>query len=125
MNIIAVRTAPVIRSIVNDVSCMRLAFSLSPSPRAMDISGAPPMPARLANAVISEISGKAMPTPVSAAVPVPGILAMNTLSTMLYARCTSSARKMGTASLNMVFTTLPCEKSPFALTIVLLFSKPV
>lgn len=54
----------------------REASSLSPRPRAMEQSGAPPCPNRPANAERIEMTGSAMPTPVSAMLPTLGIWPM-------------------------------------------------
>ena len=54
----------------------REASSLSPRPRAMEQSGAPPWPKSPANAERMEMTGSAMPTPVSAMLPMPGIWPM-------------------------------------------------
>lgn len=45
-------------------------------PRAMEQSGAPPTPKRLAKAVTSVTMGKHSPSPAKASVPSPGILPM-------------------------------------------------
>ena len=50
------------------------ALTVSPAPLAMEHSGAPPIPNRLANAVIIVITGSASPIPVSASVEAWGML---------------------------------------------------
>ena len=50
------------------------ASSISPRPRAIEQSGAPPIPNRLAKAIIIEISGKHSPSPPIANVATSGIL---------------------------------------------------
>ena len=72
------------RSIVKDVSMIRSACSSSFLPREIVASVAPPVLNRLANAPISVISGKQIPSPVSATVPPSGIWPIYILSTMLY-----------------------------------------
>lgn len=62
--------------------------------------GAPPIPARAANAVMATTTGIATPTPVSASAPAPSMCPMNILSTMLYRTFTICAVIAGRASLN-------------------------
>ena len=68
---------------VKEVPMIRSASSSLFSPRAMVASVAPPVLNRLAKAPIRVISGKQMPSPVSATVPLPGIWPMYIRSTML------------------------------------------
>ena len=62
---------------------MRSAYSSRPSPRAMDTSGAPPMPESTAKADKIIKNGKVTPMPVNASLPTSGIRPMNMRSTML------------------------------------------
>ena len=52
---------------------MRPASSFSPRPRAMEQSGAPPIPKRFAKAFKILMMGKVTPKPVSANVPTSGM----------------------------------------------------
>ena len=74
--IMTVRTKPVIISSRNEVLSMRSALSLSFAPLAMENKGAPPLPYRLVNAVMSVIIGKHKPIPPRAIVPSPGMRPM-------------------------------------------------
>jgi len=73
MAIRAVKAVPMIRS-----ACSSFCF-----PRAIVASVAPPVLHRFAKAPISVISGKQMPSPVSAMVPSPGIRPIYIRSTIL------------------------------------------
>ncbi len=59
------------------------ARSSSPFPRAMEQRGAPPIPKRLAKAVMMEMMGKVSPRPVRARVAASGMWPMYIRSTTL------------------------------------------
>ena len=63
-------------SIKNEVFIIMPALFLSPRPRSIEKRGAPPLPNKLLNAVITTISGKQSPTAPRAAVPMFGIRAI-------------------------------------------------
>ena len=62
----AVTAAPKIRSRVKAFPMTRSASSRFPRPRSMELSGAPPVPHRLAKPMIMEITGTVRPSPVRA-----------------------------------------------------------
>ena len=62
---------------------MRLARRLSPRPRAMEQSGAPPLPQRLAKAVMMYVTGITSPMPVKASRPMLSMWPMKARSTTL------------------------------------------
>ena len=62
-----------VERMVNVLPMMRRAFSSSPAPREMENSGVPPVAKSAVNAAISVTTGNVSPTPVSAALPAPGI----------------------------------------------------
>ncbi len=72
----AVSTRPVPSSMVKVLPIISAAWASSPRPRAMEKSGAPPVPNRLANAMTMDRMGKVTPTPVSAAEDAPGMWPM-------------------------------------------------
>ena len=63
-----INTAPAATSSVKELPIIRSARFKSPSPRAMEQSGAPPVENRLVKAVKMVITGKVSPKPVSAKV---------------------------------------------------------
>ena len=67
------RNTPEPSSIEKEFPMMCSARSFSPAPRAMEQSGAPPIPKRLANAVTRVMIGRVRPIPVSACVDVCGM----------------------------------------------------
>lgn len=67
---------PEISSMEKELPMIFSAFSGSSAPLAIENNGAPPMPNRLAKAVMTVMTGSARPTPVRASVDVPGIWPM-------------------------------------------------
>lgn len=67
------RTVPDNKSIVKEFPMIFCARSVSLAPRDMENKGAPPMPNRLAKAVMIVIIGRVSPIPVKASVEVCGI----------------------------------------------------
>ena len=87
-------------------------FSASASfrfPRSMEKSGAPPMPTRLAKAMVIVQIGKATPRPVSALVESKGILPIKIRSIILYKTLINCV--IGSARRSMCAGMLPVEKS--------------
>ena len=90
---------------------MPRASSSSPRPRAIEQSGAPPVPQRFVKAVTIVMIGKHKPTPVSAMTPSSPIRPMNMRSTTLYRRCDTCAMTSGIAMRVMFADILPLVKS--------------
>ena len=86
---------------------MALAFFSSPIPLLIENKGAPPLPKRLPKAVIIIIIGKHSPTAPRAFVPTSGILAMYTLSTILYNRLKICATSIGIAAFKILLVIVP------------------
>ena len=99
------------QSIVKEVFIMVLAFFSSPIPLLIENKGAPPLPKRLLKAVIIIIIGKHSPTAPRAFVPTSGILAMYTLSTILYNRLKICATSIGIAAFKILLVIVPFSKS--------------
>lgn len=70
MKQIKARMAPLIISMEKEFAIIFSAFFSSPEPLAIEKSGAPPMPNKLANAVIIVMIGRVSPIPVKASVEV-------------------------------------------------------
>ena len=90
---------------------MVLALFSSPIPLLIENKGAPPLPKRLLKAVIIIIIGKHSPTAPRAFVPTSGILAMYTLSTILYNRLKICATSIGIAAFKILLVIVPFSKS--------------
>ena len=80
---IIVSISPVIINKVKELPMISSAFLVFPFPRSMEQSGAPPIPYKLAKAIIMVIMGKVTPTPVRAKLDAFGILPIYILSTIL------------------------------------------
>ena len=75
----------------------------------MDASGAPPMPTKDENAMMSTMMGIVMPKPAMACAPVSGMFPMYARSTILYSTFTSCAVIAGTDSFS---SSLPIRSVP-------------
>lgn len=87
------------------------ASSKCPRPRAIEHSGEPPMPNRLAKAIMMLMIGRHRPSPVRESVAFSGSRPMYMRSMMLYRILISCASVIGTARDRILPTTLPFEKS--------------
>ena len=70
---VSIPVLPNLYSMKKDVPMIDSALLYAWAPLAIEQSGAPPIPKRLANALIIVIMGSARPTPVKASVAAPGI----------------------------------------------------
>ena len=89
-----VRETPRSKRRLNALPMMCSASRISPRPRAMELSGAPPLPHRLANPMMMVIIGRAIPMPVKASRPS-AIWPIYIRSTMLYRMLISWATAIG------------------------------
>ena len=98
-NPIVIKMQLQIISIAKEFPIIFSALLSSPLPLAIEQSGAPPMPNKLVNAVISIIIGKVMPSPVNANVEFCAKCPIYILSTKLYKTFINCATVIGIARL--------------------------
>ena len=105
------------QSIENEVSIISAASLFFFLPLYIENRGVPPLPNKLANAVIITITGKHIPTAPIAVVPICGIRAIYILSTTLYKRFNNCATSIGIDALKILSVIVPFSKSIFFISI--------